>query len=175
MDQGRTKKRLLVGIVAAVLMIGCSSTVSGVPPTVPETSILDQMEQEALSKELEEQLLAILNLGRPEDEQVVSDEERKAIADFYTEAALEDPQTYPADGQYRNVNDKGYNEKNCYFLVYDGMLSSTKVGNAILASLKELDQMAALYYSKLQNLAVAYGQNEDRAVWVVVAYYQILT
>lgn len=158
-------------VLAAALLSGCGSAAPASFPEVPDTTVPDETEQELLGDKLEKQLLAILNLGRQEDEQVVSDDQLEAVADFYLEAALEDPQAYPADGQYRNVN----GEKNCYFLVYDGALPSIEAGDAIQASLKELDQKAALYYGKLQNLEVAYGRNEDRAVWLVVAYYPIQT
>lgn len=158
-------------MLAAVLLGGCGSSAPGSLPEVPETTIPDEMEQELLGDKLEKQLISILNAGQVSDEQVVSDDELEGAADFYTEAALEDPQTYPADGQYRNVPGK----KNCYFLVYDGTLSGTEAGTAILAVLEELDQTAALYYGKLHSLEVAYGQNDDRAVWVVLAYYQIQT
>lgn len=167
---GRAKRMVAIGMLAGVLLSGCSYGSSNLsssfaPPVEDETT-----QEETTAQHLEKQLIAVLNLGR--DDKVTSDTALGQAASFFLEYVLQDPQTYVKAEQPVSL-DGMLDNRNAIAFVYDGALSSVQAGEAFLSDLEEVGfgTSVELKYQSLNQISVAYGEGEEGSVWLILGHY----
>lgn len=169
---GRTRRILAMGMLAAALLGGCGSTGGGLPAS--SIQILEgEAEEETMAQELQKQIVAVLNVKRPLDERMTSDAALEQAASFFLDYLLQDPNIDLSKVQ--NTTNLGgmLTDKDNYAFVYDGELSAVQVGKKVLDKLKELASDQYLKYKNLESIAVVYGEQAGKSLWLVLVHYPV--
>ena len=169
---GRTRRILAMGMLAAALLGGCGSTGGGLPAS--SIQILEgEAEEETMAQELQKQIVAVLNVKRPLDKRMTSDAALEQAASFFLDYLLQDPNIDLSKVQ--NTTNLGgmLTDKDNYAFVYDGELSAVQVGKKVLDKLKELASDHYLKYKNLESIAVVYGEQAGKSLWLVLVHYPV--
>lgn len=169
---GRTRRILAMGMLAAALLGGCGSTGGGLPAS--SIQILEgEAEEETMAQELQKQIVAVLNVKRPLDKRMTSDAALEQAASFFLDYLLQDPNIDLSKVQ--NTTNLGgmLTDKDNYAFVYDGELSAVQVGKKVLDKLKELASDQYLKYKKVESIAVVYGEQAGKSLWLVLVHYPV--
>ena len=169
---GRTRRILAMGMLAAALLGGCGSTGGGLPAS--SIQILEgEAEEETMAQELQKQIVAVLNVKRPLDKRMTSDAALEQAASFFLDYLLQDPNIDLSKVQ--NTTNLGgmLKDKDNYAFVYDGELSAVQVGKKVLDKLKELASDQYLRYKNVESIAVVYGEQAGKSLWLVLVHYPV--
>ena len=169
---GRTRRILAMGMLAAALLGGCGSTGGGLPAS--SIQILEgEAEEETMAQELQKQIVAVLNVKRSLDKRMTSDAALEQAASFFLDYLLQDPNIDLSKVQ--NTTNLGgmLTDKNNYAFVYDGELSAVQVGKKVLDKLKELASDQYLRYKNVESIAVVYGEQAGKSLWLVLVHYPV--
>ena len=169
---GRTRRILAMGMLAAALLGGCGSTGGGLPAS--SIQILEgEAEEETMAQELQKQIVAVLNVKRPLDKRMTSDAALEQAASFFLDYLLQDPNIDLSKVQ--NTTNLGgmLTDKDNYAFVYDGELSAVQVGKKVLDKLEELASDQYLRYKNLESIAVVYGEQAGKSLWLVLVHYPV--
>lgn len=168
---GRMKRMLAVGMLAAILLSGCSCG-TGNSSASSEPSVEDATEKETEAQQLEKQVIAILNLSPDKD--VGTDDSLDQAADFFLAYVLQNPQAYVACEQPINL-DGMLDKKDTLAFVYDGQLPAVQAGAAVLTALAKVDSDMGmdleLMYHTLKSISIVHGEGEKGSVWLILAQY----
>lgn len=169
---GRTRRILAMGMLAAALLGGCGSTGGGLPAS--SIQILEgEAEEETMAQELQKQIVAVLNVKRPLDKRMTSDAALEQAASFFLDYLLQDPNIDLSKVQNPTNLGGMLTDKNNYAFVYDGELSAVQVGRKVLDKLEELASDQYLKYKNLESIAVVYGEQAGKSLWLVLVHYPV--
>ena len=169
---GRTRRILAMGMLAAALLGGCGSTGGGLPAS--SIQILEgEAEEETMAQELQKQIVAVLNVKRPLDKRMTSDAALEQAASFFLDYLLQDPNIDLSKVQNPTNLGGMLTDKNNYAFVYDGELSAVQVGKKVLDKLKELASDQYLKYKNVESIAVVYGEQAGKSLWLVLVHYPV--
>lgn len=169
---GRTRRILAMGMLAAALLGGCGSTGGGLPAS--SIQILEgEAEEETMAQELQKQIVAVLNVKRPLDERMTSDAALEQAASFFLDYLLQDPNIDLSKVQNPTNLGGMLTDKNNYAFVYDGELSAVQVGRKVLDKLEELASDQYLKYKNVESIAVVYGEQAGKSLWLVLVHYPV--
>lgn len=169
---GRTRRILAMGMLAAALLGGCGSTGGGLPAS--SIQILEgEAEEETMAQELQKQIVAVLNVKRPLDERMTSDAALEQAASFFLDYLLQDPNIDLSKVQNPTNLGGMLTDKDNYAFVYDGELSAVQVGKKVLDKLKELASDQYLQYKNVESIAVVYGEQAGKSLWLVLVHYPV--
>ena len=169
---GRTRRILAIGMLAAALLGGCGSTGGGLPAS--SIQILEgEAEEETMAQELQKQIVAVLNVKRPLDKRMTSDAALEQAASFFLDYLLQDPNIDLSKVQNPTNLGGMLTDKNNYAFVYDGELSAVQVGRKVLDKLEELASDQYLKYKNLESIAVVYGEQAGKSLWLVLVHYPV--
>lgn len=169
---GRTRRILAMGMLAAALLGGCGSTGGGLPAS--SIQILEgEAEEETMAQELQKQIVAVLNVKRPLDKRMTSDAALEQAASFFLDYLLQDPNIDLSKVQNPTNLGGMLTDKDNYAFVYDGELSAVQVGRKVLDKLKELASDHYLKYKNLESIAVVYGEQAGKSLWLVLVHYPV--
>ena len=169
---GRTRRILAMGMLAAALLGGCGSTGGGLPAS--SIQILEgEAEEETMAQELQKQIVAVLNVKRPLDKRMTSDAALEQAASFFLDYLLQDPNIDLSKVQNPTNLGGMLTDKNNYAFVYDGELSAVQVGKKVLDKLKELALDQYLKYKNVESIAVVYGEQAGKSLWLVLVHYPV--
>ena len=169
---GRTRRILAMGMLAAALLGGCGSTGGGLPAS--SIQILEgEAEEETMAQELQKQIVAVLNVKRPLDKRMTSDAALEQAASFFLDYLLQDPNIDLSKVQNPTNLGGMLTDKNNYAFVYDGELSAVQVGRKVLDKLEELASDQYLKYKKVESIAVVYGEQAGKSLWLVLVHYPV--
>ena len=169
---GRTRRILAMGMLAAALLGGCGSTGGGLPAS--SIQILEgEAKEETMAQELQKQIVAVLNVKRPLDERMTSDAALEQAASFFLDYLLQDPNIDLSKVQNPTNLGGMLTDKNNYAFVYDGELSAVQVGKKVLDKLKELALDQYLKYKNVESIAVVYGEQAGKSLWLVLVHYPV--
>lgn len=169
---GRTRRILAMGMLAAALLGGCGSTGGGLPAS--SIQILEgEAEEETMAQELQKQIVAVLNVKRPLDKRMTSDAALEQAASFFLDYLLQDPNIDLSKMQNPTNLGGMLTDKNNYAFVYDGELSAVQVGKKVLEKLKELASDHYLKYKNVESIAVVYGEQAGKSLWLVLVHYPV--
>ena len=169
---GRTRRILAMGMLAAALLGGCGSTGGGLPAS--SIQILEgEAEEETMAQELQKQIVAVLNVKRPLDKRMTSDAALEQAASFFLDYLLQDPNIDLSKVQNPTNLGGMLTDKDNYAFVYDGELSAVQVGKKVLEKLKELASDHYLKYKNLESIAVVYGEQAGKSLWLVLVHYPV--
>ncbi len=169
---GRTRRILAMGMLAAALLGGCGSTGGGLPAS--SIQILEgEAEEETMAQELQKQIVAVLNVKRPLDKRMTSDAALEQAASFFLDYLLQDPNIDLSNMQNPTNLGGMLTDKDNYAFVYDGELSAVQVGKKVLDKLKELASDHYLKYKNLESIAVVYGEQAGKSLWLVLVHYPV--
>lgn len=169
---GRTRRILAMGMLAAALLGGCGSTGGGLPAS--SIQILEgEAEEETMAQELQKQIVAVLNVKRPLDKRMTSDAALEQAASFFLDYLLQDPNIDLSKVQNPTNLGGMLTDKNNYAFVYDGELSAVQVGRKVLEKLKELASDHYLKYKNVESIAVVYGEQAGKSLWLVLVHYPV--
>ena len=169
---GRTRRILAMGMLAAALLGGCGSTGGGLPAS--SIQILEgEAEEETMAQELQKQIVAVLNVKRPLDKRMTSDAALEQAASFFLDYLLQDPNIDLSKMQNPTNLGGMLTDKDNYAFVYDGELSAVQVGRKVLEKLEELASDQYLKYKNLESIAVVYGEQAGKSLWLVLVHYPV--
>ena len=169
---GRTRRILAMGMLAAALLGGCGSTGGGLPAS--SIQILEgEAEEETMAQELQKQIVAVLNVKRPLDKRMTSDAALEQAASFFLDYLLQDPNIDLSKMQNPTNLGGMLTDKDNYAFVYDGELSAVQVGRKVLDKLEELASDQYLKYKKVESIAVVYGEQAGKSLWLVLVHYPV--
>lgn len=169
---GRTRRILAMGMLAAALLGGCGSTGGGLPAS--SIQILEgEAEEETMAQELQKQIVAVLNVKRSLDKRMTSDAALEQAASFFLDYLLQDPNIDLSKVQNPTNLGGMLTDKNNYAFVYDGELSAVQVGRKVLDKLEELASDQYLKYKNLESIAVVYGEQAGKSLWLVLVHYPV--
>lgn len=169
---GRTRRILAMGMLAAALLGGCGSTGGGLPAS--SIQILEgEAEEETMAQELQKQIVAVLNVKRPLDKRMTSDAALEQAASFFLDYLLQDPNIDLSKVQNPTNLGGMLTDKDNYAFVYDGELSAVQVGRKVLDKLKELASDHYLKYKNVESIAVVYGEQAGKSLWLVLVHYPV--
>lgn len=169
---GRTRRILAMGMLAAALLGGCGSTGGGLPAS--SIQILEgEAEEETMAQELQKQIVAVLNVKRPLDKRMTSDAALEQAASFFLDYLLQDPNIDLSKMQNPTNLGGMLTDKDNYAFVYDGELSAVQVGRKVLDKLEELASNQYLKYKNLESIAVVYGEQAGKSLWLVLVHYPV--
>ena len=169
---GRTRRILAMGMLAAALLGGCGSTGGGLPAS--SIQILEgEAEEETMAQELQKQIVAVLNVKRPLDKRMTSDAALEQAASFFLDYLLQDPNIDLSKVQNPTNLGGMLTDKNNYAFVYDGELSAVQVGRKVLDKLEELASDQYLKYKNVESIAVVYGEQAGKSLWLVLVHYPV--
>lgn len=169
---GRTRRILAMGMLAAALLGGCGSTGGGLPAS--SIQILEgEAEEETMAQELQKQIVAVLNVKRSLDERMTSDAALEQAASFFLDYLLQDPNIDLSKVQNPTNLGGMLTDKDNYAFVYDGELSAVQVGRKVLEKLEELASDQYLKYKNLESIAVVYGEQAGKSLWLVLVHYPV--
>ena len=169
---GRTRRILAMGMLAAALLGGCGSTGGGLPAS--SIQILEgEAEEETMAQELQKQIVAVLNVKRPLDKRMTSDAALEQAASFFLDYLLQDPNIDLSKVQNPTNLGGMLTDKDNYAFVYDGELSAVQVGKKVLDKLEELASNQYLKYKNLESIAVVYGEQAGKSLWLVLVHYPV--
>ncbi len=169
---GRTRRILAIGMLAAALLGGCGSTGGGLPAS--SIQILEgEAEEETMAQELQKQIVAVLNVKRPLDKRMTSDAALEQAASFFLDYLLQDPNIDLSKVQNSTNLGGMLTDKNNYAFVYDGELSAVQVGKKVLEKLEELASDQYLKYKNVESIAVVYGEQAGKSLWLVLVHYPV--
>ena len=169
---GRTRRILAMGMLAAALLGGCGSTGGGLPAS--SIQILEgEAEEETMAQELQKQIVAVLNVKRPLDERMTSDAALEQAASFFLDYLLQDPNIDLSKVQNPTNLGGMLTDKDNYAFVYDGELSAVQEGRKVLDKLKELASDHYLKYKNVESIAVVYGEQAGKSLWLVLVHYPV--
>lgn len=169
---GRTRRILAMGMLAAALLGGCGSTGGGLPAS--SIQILEgEAEEETMAQELQKQIVAVLNVKRPLDKRMTSDAALEQAASFFLDYLLQDPNIDLSKMQNPTNLGGMLTDKDNYAFVYDGELSAVQVGRKVLDKLKELASDHYLKYKNVESIAVVYGEQAGKSLWLVLVHYPV--
>lgn len=169
---GRTRRILAMGMLAAALLGGCGSTGGGLPAS--SIQILEgEAEEETMAQELQKQIVAVLNVKRPLDKRMTSDAALEQAASFFLDYLLQDPNIDLSKMQNPTNLGGMLTDKDNYAFVYDGELSAVQVGRKVLDKLKELASDQYLRYKNVESIAVVYGEQAGKSLWLVLVHYPV--
>ena len=169
---GRTRRILAMGMLAAALLGGCGSTGGGLPAS--SIQILEgEAEEETMAQELQKQIVAVLNVKRPLDKRMTSDAALEQAASFFLDYLLQDPNIDLSKMQNPTNLGGMLTDKDNYAFVYDGELSAVQVGKKVLDKLKELASDHYLKYKNVESIAVVYGEQAGKSLWLVLVHYPV--
>ena len=169
---GRTRRILAMGMLAAALLGGCGSTGGGLPAS--SIQILEgEAEEETMAQELQKQIVAVLNVKRPLDKRMTSDAALEQAASFFLDYLLQDPNIDLSKVQNPTNLGGMLTDKDNYAFVYDGELSAVQVGKKVLDKLKELASDHYLKYKNVESIAVVYGEQAGKSLWLVLVHYPV--
>ena len=169
---GRTRRILAMGMLAAALLGGCGSTGGGLPAS--SIQILEgEAEEETMAQELQKQIVAVLNVKRPLDKRMTSDAALEQAASFFLDYLLQDPNIDLSKVQNPTNLGGMLTDKDNYAFVYDGELSAVQVGKKVLDKLKELASDQYLKYKNVESIAVVYGEQAGKSLWLVLVHYPV--
>lgn len=169
---GRTRRILAIGMLAAALLGGCGSTGGGLPAS--SIQILEgEAEEETMAQELQKQIVAVLNVKRPLDKRMTSDAALEQAASFFLDYLLQDPNIDLSKMQNPTNLGGMLTDKNNYAFVYDGELSAVQVGRKVLEKLEELASDQYLKYKNVESIAVVYGEQAGKSLWLVLVHYPV--
>lgn len=169
---GRTRRILAMGMLAAALLGGCGSTGGGLPAS--SIQILEgEAEEETMAQELQKQIVAVLNVKRPLDKRMTSDAALEQAASFFLDYLLQDPNIDLSKVQNPTNLGGMLTDKDNYAFVYDGELSAVQVGKKVLEKLKELASDHYLKYKNVESIAVVYGEQAGKSLWLVLVHYPV--
>ena len=169
---GRTRRILAIGMLAAALLGGCGSTGGGLPAR--SIQILEgEAEEETMAQELQKQIVAVLNVKRPLDKRMTSDAALEQAASFFLDYLLQDPNIDLPKVQNPTNLGGMLTDKDNYAFVYDGELSAVQVGRKVLDKLEELASDHYLKYKNVESIAVVYGEQAGKSLWLVLVHYPV--
>ena len=169
---GRTRRILAMGMLAAALLGGCGSTGGGLPAS--SIQILEgEAEEETMAQELQKQIVAVLNVKRPLDKRMTSDAALEQAASFFLDYLLQDPNIDLPKVQNPTNLGGMLTDKDNYAFVYDGELSAVQVGRKVLDKLEELASDQYLKYKNVESIAVVYGEQAGKSLWLVLVHYPV--
>ena len=169
---GRTRRILAMGMLAAALLGGCGSTGGGLPAS--SIQILEgEAEEETMAQELQKQIVAVLNVKRPLDKRMTSDAALEQAASFFLDYLLQDPNIDLSKMQNPTNLGGMLTDKDNYAFVYDGELSAVQVGRKVLEKLEELASDQYLKYKNVESIAVVYGEQAGKSLWLVLVHYPV--
>ena len=169
---GRTRRILAMGMLAAALLGGCGSTGGGLPAS--SIQILEgEAEEETMAQELQKQIVAVLNVKRPLDKRMTSDAALEQAASFFLDYLLQDPNIDLSKVQNPTNLGGMLTDKDNYAFVYDGELSAVQVGRKVLDKLEELASDQYLQYKNVESIAVVYGEQAGKSLWLVLVHYPV--
>ena len=169
---GRTRRILAIGMLAAALLGGCGSTGGGLPAS--SIQILEgEAEEETMAQELQKQIVAVLNVKRPLDKRMTSDAALEQAARFFLDYLLQDPNIDLSKMQNPTNLGGMLTDKDNYAFVYDGELSAVQVGRKVLDKLEELASDQYLKYKNVESIAVVYGEQAGKSLWLVLVHYPV--
>lgn len=169
---GRTRRILAMGMLAAALLGGCGSTGGGLPAS--SIQILEgEAEEETMAQELQKQIVAVLNVKRSLDKRMTSDAALEQAASFFLDYLLQDPNIDLSKMQNPTNLGGMLTDKDNYAFVYDGELSAVQVGKKVLDKLEELASDQYLKYKNLESIAVVYGEQAGKSLWLVLVHYPV--
>lgn len=169
---GRTRRILAMGMLAAALLGGCGSTGGGLPAS--SIQILEgEAEEETMAQELQKQIVAVLNVKRSLDKRMTSDAALEQAASFFLDYLLQDPNIDLSKMQNPTNLGGMLTDKDNYAFVYDGELSAVQVGKKVLDKLKELASDQYLKYKNVESIAVVYGEQAGKSLWLVLVHYPV--
>lgn len=169
---GRTRRILAMGMLAAALLGGCGSTGGGLPAS--SIQILEgEAEEETMAQELQKQIVAVLNVKRPLDKRMTSDAALEQAASFFLDYLLQDPNIDLSKVQNSTNLGGMLTDKDNYAFVYDGELSAVQVGRKVLDKLEELASDQYLKYKNVESIAVVYGEQAGKSLWLVLVHYPV--
>lgn len=169
---GRTRRILAIGMLAAALLGGCGSTGGGLPAS--SIQILEgEAEEETMAQELQKQIVAVLNVKRPLDKRMTSDAALEQAASFFLDYLLQDPNIDLSKMQNPTNLGGMLTDKDNYAFVYDGELSAVQVGRKVLDKLEELASDQYLKYKNVESIAVVYGEQAGKSLWLVLVHYPV--
>lgn len=169
---GRTRRILAMGMLAAALLGGCGSTGGGLPAS--SIQILEgEAEEETMAQELQKQIVAVLNVKRSLDKRMTSDAALEQAASFFLDYLLQDPNIDLSKMQNPTNLGGMLTDKDNYAFVYDGELSAVQVGRKVLDKLKELASDQYLRYKNVESIAVVYGEQAGKSLWLVLVHYPV--
>ena len=169
---GRTRRILAMGMLAAALLGGCGSTGGGLPAS--SIQILEgEAEEETMAQELQKQIVAVLNVKRPLDKRMTSDAALEQAASFFLDYLLQDPNIDLSKVQNPTNLGGMLTDKDNYAFVYDGELSAVQVVRKVLDKLKELASDHYLKYKNVESIAVVYGEQAGKSLWLVLVHYPV--
>ena len=169
---GRTRRILAMGMLAAALLGGCGSTGGGLPAS--SIQILEgEAEEETMAQELQKQIVAVLNVKRPLDKRMTSDAALEQAASFFLDYLLQDPNIDLSKMQNPTNLGGMLTDKDNYAFVYDGELSAVQVGRKVLDKLEELASDHYLKYKNVESIAVVYGEQAGKSLWLVLVHYPV--
>lgn len=169
---GRTRRILAMGMLAAALLGGCGSTGGGLPAS--SIQILEgEAEEETMAQELQKQIVAVLNVKRPLDKRMTSDAALEQAASFFLDYLLQDPNIDLSKMQNPTNLGGMLTDKDNYAFVYDGELSAVQVGRKVLDKLEELASDQYLKYKNVESIAVVYGEQAGKSLWLVLVHYPV--
>ena len=169
---GRTRRILAIGMLAAALLGGCGSTGGGLPAS--SIQILEgEAEEETMAQELQKQIVAVLNVKRPLDKRMTSDAALEQAASFFLDYLLQDPNIDLPKVQNPTNLGGMLTDKDNYAFVYDGELSAVQVGRKVLDKLEELASDHYLKYKNVESIAVVYGEQAGKSLWLVLVHYPV--
>ena len=169
---GRTRRILAIGMLAAALLGGCGSTGGGLPAS--SIQILEgEAEEETMAQELQKQIVAVLNVKRPLDKRMTSDAALEQAASFFLDYLLQDPNIDLSKVQNSTNLGGMLTDTNNYAFVYDGELSAVQVGKKVLEKLEELASDQYLKYKNVESIAVVYGEQAGKSLWLVLVHYPV--
>lgn len=169
---GRTRRILAIGMLAAALLGGCGSTGGGLPASSIQI-IEGEAEEETMAQELQKQIVAVLNVKRPLDKRMTSDAALEQAASFFLDYLLQDPNIDLSKVQNPTNLGGMLTDKNNYAFVYDGELSAVQVGKKVLEKLEELASDQYLKYKNVESIAVVYGEQAGKSLWLVLVHYPV--
>lgn len=169
---GRTRRILAMGMLAAALLGGCGSTGGGLPAS--SIQILEgEAEEETMAQELQKQIVAVLNVKRSLDKRMTSDAALEQAASFFLDYLLQDPNIDLSKMQNPTNLGGMLTDKDNYAFVYDGELSAVQVGRKVLDKLEELASDQYLKYKNVESIAVVYGEQAGKSLWLVLVHYPV--
>lgn len=169
---GWMKQFLAAGLLAVIFLSGCNSApaASSVDLVPPE----EEAQEETAAQQLEQQLIAMINLGQKEENQISSDPALEQTASFFLEYVLQDPGSYLDENHSPSAVETFLTGKDTYTLVYDGSLSAAQVGEKVLLALQEMEKtfsQQGFTYKVLKSIAVEYGEGDRGPAWVILVFY----
>ena len=169
---GRTRRILAMGMLAAALLGGCGSTGGGLPAS--SIQILEgEAEEETMAQKLQKQIVAVLNVKRSLDKRMTSDAALEQAASFFLDYLLQDPNIDLSKVQNPTNLGGMLTDKDNYAFVYDGELSAVQVGRKVLEKLEELASDQYLKYKNVESIAVVYGEQAGKSLWLVLVHYPV--